>query len=279
MRLFLLPISTRRTLLYCQKLQPLPQDKLSLSDKAIARAAKLWAEWEKRERGWQKTVVNYGNKALRRIPYEEWGLKSVPSLSARRKKEEILGKEKNFLIFPESIIPSEQASQVLHTLATERESLHRSKMWWSFVGMPLCAPFALVPIIPNLPFFYLVFRAWSHYRALAGGKHIQWLLSNKFFTLSPSKVLDSVYPTRLSSYLSHNSKLLEPSSKTNTTPPDEEKMLLTQESGLQLVQFLDIPELEVEVERAIWQVETSIQQEQARDKASSTDTRTPPDEK
>ncbi|KAI1356578.1 mitochondrial K+-H+ exchange-related-domain-containing protein [Xylaria sp. FL0043] len=262
MRLFLLPISTRRTLLYCQKLQALPSEKQPLVDKLTLRAAKLWAGWEKKESGWQKSVVKYGNRALRRIPYEEWGLKSVPTLSARRREEEVIGKEKHHLIFPESIIPATRAPEVLHKLATEREGLHRSRMIWCFVGMPITAPFALVPVIPNLPFFYLVYRAWSHYRALAGGKHLQWLLTNKFFTLSPSETMDAVFTRHLgSSNLPGKSSHGESNPSDNSSPP-QERLLLTQEAGRELAQALKVPELEVELERAIWQVETAMRKEE-----------------
>ena len=51
-------------------------------------------------------------------------------------------------------------------------------------------------------------------------------------------------------------------------------MLLSQENGRELVKKLEIPELEIELERAIWQVETAIQKEREEkakppDKASS----------
>ncbi|KAI8947721.1 mitochondrial K+-H+ exchange-related-domain-containing protein [Xylaria longipes] len=265
MRIFLLPISTRRTLLYCQKLQALPSEKRPWVEKITSRAANLWAGWEKKEGGWQKSVVKYGNTALRRIPYEEWGLKSVPTLSARRREEEIIGKEKHHVIFPRSIISTTRAPEILQTLATERESLHRSRMIWCFVGMPITAPFALVPIIPNLPFFYLVYRAWSHYRALAGGKHLQWLLSKHFYTLSPWEALDTAYPRHLPS--SNPSEQESTRSSTNSSnKPDEslqapERLLLTQEGGRKLAQTLNIPELEVELERAVWQVENAIQKQ------------------
>ncbi|KAI0428296.1 mitochondrial K+-H+ exchange-related-domain-containing protein [Xylaria sp. FL1042] len=241
--------------------QALPSEKQPLVDKVTLRAAKLWAGWEKKESGWQKSVVKYGNRALSRIPFEEWGLKSVPTLSTRRREEELIGKEKHHLIFPESVIPATRAPEVLHRLATEREGLHRSRMIWCFVGMPISAPFALVPIIPNLPFFYLVYRAWSHYRALAGGKHLQWLLSNKFFTLSPSETMDAVFSrhprsSSLPGKLSHR----DSSPGDNGSPP-EERLLLTQETGRELAQALKVPELVVELERAIWQVETAIRKE------------------
>ncbi|KAK7748460.1 hypothetical protein SLS62_008616 [Diatrype stigma] len=225
MRLFLLPISTKRTLLYCQKIQVLPTAKQTLVERTTVKATKLWTDWEKKESGWQKKVVDYGNAALRRIPYEEWGLKSVPPLSTRRREEEILGHDKNVLIFPRTVIPESKALNVLKTLGTERQALHKSRLIWCFIGMPISAPFALVPIIPNLPFFYLVFRAWSHWQTAE--------------TKEPGP---------------------PPSSGDDKTAGDEQ-MLLTQENGRQLVQVLDIPELEIELERAIWQVEKAISEQ------------------
>jgi hypothetical protein len=63
------------------------------------------------------------------------------------------------------------------------------------------------------------------------------------------------------------------SDKDDMSPPGQEKLLLTQESGRKLAQALDIPELEVELERAIWQVEAAIrkQSEDAKKPASSSE--------
>jgi hypothetical protein len=105
MRLFLLPISTRRALVYCQRPNVNPADATSLLEKARVRAANLWAAWEKKESGWQHKVVTYGNQALKRIPYEEWGLKSIPALSTRRKDAEESGRDKVEVAFPASLIP------------------------------------------------------------------------------------------------------------------------------------------------------------------------------
>ena len=146
MRLFLLPISTRRTLIYAQRLNVTTTSQQSWLDKGTTRAAKIWAGWEKKESGWQRKIVDYGNQALKRIPYEEWGLKSVPPLSARRKEEELSGKEHVEVQFPSSLIPEEKVLDVLRALGTERQSLHKQRMIYCFIGMPLSAPFALVPV-------------------------------------------------------------------------------------------------------------------------------------
>lgn len=147
MRLYLLPVSTRRTLLYAQRLHVVTTTKdRNYADRGAAWAAKKWAEWEKRESGWQKKVVEYGNHAFRRIPYEEWGLKSVPPLSARRRDEELKGQDTVELVFPSKMISLQKAENVARTLATERQALHRQRLIWCFVGMPITAPFALIPM-------------------------------------------------------------------------------------------------------------------------------------
>lgn len=146
MRLFLLPISTRRTLIYCQRLNVTTTEKQGLLDKGTAKAANLWASWEKKDSGWQKRVVTWGNQALKRIPYEEWGLKSIPPLSSRREEHELSGKEKVEVLFPATFMREESISEVLRTLGTERQAIHRKKLVYSIIGMPLVAPFALVPV-------------------------------------------------------------------------------------------------------------------------------------
>lgn len=146
MRLFLLPISTRRTLIYAQKLNITTTESKTYLDQGTTRAANLWAKWEKKESGWQKKVVDYGNYALRRIAYEEWGLKSIPPLSSRKKEEELSGKEVVEVAYPGNSMSQARAMEVLQTLATERQALHRKRLIWSFVGMPISAPFAIVPM-------------------------------------------------------------------------------------------------------------------------------------
>ena len=146
MRLFLLPISTRRTLIYCQRLNITTTEKQTWLDKGTTRAANLWASWEKKESGWQKKIVDYGNQALKRIPYEEWGLKSIPPLSARRKEGDISGEEKVEVSFPPSLIPEEKVPEVLKILGTERQALHKRRMIWSFIGSMYLVTIRYYPI-------------------------------------------------------------------------------------------------------------------------------------
>ncbi|KIH93056.1 hypothetical protein SPBR_02990 [Sporothrix brasiliensis 5110] len=272
MRLFLLPISTRRTLLYCERLtEPLPHQ-MSLMDKVQNRAAKMWSGWEKKPPGsLMHRIVSSGNAGLRRIAFEEWGLKSVPPLSARKRMEEAAARAieedkenkkntdadgvgtkdtktavaKGFdsksvdVVYPSSVIPSTSVEALLTRLGTEREDLHRKRLIWCFVGMPITAPFVL------------------------------HLLANKGLVYTSSPILDAIYDKEKS--VMGETKPVgtqirrEADSNGSAVSHDEaepERLLLSNPSGSKgIADAFNAPSLELELERAIWQVETALAKE------------------
>lgn len=146
MRLFLLPINSRNTLIYAQRLNKQLTSKKTRVELISIKASERWTLWESYDKGWQKKVTTWGNQLLARVPYQEWGLKSIPPLSARRSQNEIKGEEKIELLFPGSTLPSTRVPDVLQTLVTERQAFHRQRMIWTLVGMPFTIPFALLPV-------------------------------------------------------------------------------------------------------------------------------------
>ncbi|CAK7198709.1 hypothetical protein SEUCBS139899_001373 [Sporothrix eucalyptigena] len=305
MRLFLLPISTRRTLLYCERMtEPLPHQ-MSLMDKAQNRAAKTWSDWEKKPSGSiLHRIVSSGNAGLRRIAFEEWGLKSVPPLSTRRRAEEAAAaaassgieeskdsKESKYpadmepskpveVLYPASAIAPDAVAGVLTRLATEREALHRQRLIWCFVGMPITAPFGLVPVIPNIPFFYLAYRAWSHWKALSGGKHVQYLLAKDnglVYTASP--VLDAIYAKEKAA-LEYVSLATAPIRDGEETEEPPEKLLLSNPGGSKAIaDAFNAPALELELERAVWQVDSALKKEHKEQEKSQAEQRLSQEEK
>ena len=146
MRLFLLPISSKHTLIYTQRLNQTLVAQQGYADRITAWASTKWTQWEASDKPlWQK-ITTWGNKAFARIPYQEWGLKSIPPLSARRKKEELRGKEEVDAIYPSSIIKPANVHGLLRKIATERQALHKKWMWWSIIGLPFTIPAALIPM-------------------------------------------------------------------------------------------------------------------------------------
>lgn len=126
------------------------------------------------------------------------------------------------------------------------------------------------PSIPNLPFFYLVYRAWSHYRALAGSKHIQYLLKENLVVPNPSPILDTLYSDGImkatcgSITLNPKEANAEPGDTEpllEDAPMEPEVLLLGKGDSARIAQALEMPELHAELDRAIWQVEQALGRE------------------
>ncbi|RFU35678.1 hypothetical protein B7463_g676, partial [Scytalidium lignicola] len=142
-------------------------------------------------------------------------------------------------------------------------------MMWCFVGMPITAPIALIPVIPNLPFFYLVFRAWSHWRALAGSKHLEFLLNKNLLAPQPSRILDEIYSRGKPDFGAKTNLKVGQIAPERGVPKgpnwatEQEVMVLRKEDAKQISQALEVPELEIELGRAVWQVRRILKAQEA----------------
>jgi hypothetical protein len=154
MRLFLLPISTRRALIYCQRLSQEPSAKLGLVQKSINKVPQTWAKWETAESGWKKALTEYGNRGLQRIPYQEWGLKSFPPLNDQIQAEELSDNKKFDVVFPANIVQREDVPKIMRRLASERKQLHWKRFIWSLIGIPFTIPFGLIPVLVSFDDFW-----------------------------------------------------------------------------------------------------------------------------
>ena len=150
MRLFLLPVSTRQALIYCQRVAPKPTKEIGYVDWVTKKAADTWSKWEAAEKGWQKKITEYGNRGLQRIPYQEWGLKSFPPLTPQVQAEELAEHKKFSIFYPENIIKTDDVPKVMGRLASERKNLHWKRFWWSMIGIPFTIPFGLIPVLVTL---------------------------------------------------------------------------------------------------------------------------------
>lgn len=102
--------------------------------------------WERYEKGWQKTVTNWGNQLFKRIPYQEWGLKSIPPATKARLQEIDEGRLKFQCLYPSAFMRKDGVLGVVEKLAKERQALHWQRLLWCLVGMPISAPFMIVPV-------------------------------------------------------------------------------------------------------------------------------------
>ncbi|KAE8147838.1 mitochondrial K+-H+ exchange-related-domain-containing protein [Aspergillus avenaceus] len=263
MRLFIIPISTRRALIYARPLRREHAKDLSILDRITNKAAETWAKWEEADKGWKKHLVLWGNRVQQRIPYEEWGLKSIPSLNAQRRLDESYGSKKIDVLFPGNAIKTEKLQSMLYKIATDRQDLHRKRMWWSFIACPITAPIGLIPLVPNIPFFYLAYRGWSHWRALNGSKHLEYLVEKGLLNPISLPALERLYAKRVSRALKKSDVEQPASSMVEDVEKSDDRLLLRMDDAKKLASMLEAPELALEAERAIIQVEEKLQQDGA----------------
>lgn len=96
---------------------------------------------------------------------------------------------------------------------------------------------------------------------MSGSKHIEFLLEKKLINVQSSEILNQLYSTRLPNF--QKASITDQIIKESTPDGLEtETMVLSKIDGKQIAEALKIPELEVELERAVWQVEKALKAEQ-----------------
>lgn len=90
---------------------------------------------------------------------------------------------------------------------------------------------------------------------MSGAKHIQFLLDKNLLNIQASPILGQLY--------SGGKTPFESPTGPNDPKPEgqsgvEETMLLNEAQGKEMATVLEIPELYIELKRAVWQVEKSI---------------------
>ncbi|KAJ5940954.1 hypothetical protein N7516_001122 [Penicillium verrucosum] len=259
MRLFLIPISTKRALIYARPLNKDLAKELSYLDRITTKAAETWAKWEEADKGWKMHLVRWGNRVQQRIPYEEWALKSIPSFKTQLRINGDHGKSKVDVLFPGNAVRLERIQQVVRTIATERQEIHRKRMMWSLIAAPITAPFGLVPVVPNIPFFYLAYRGWSHWRALNGSRHLEFLVEKNLLNPISLPELEQLYVKRASQTLERTTTETSYSEVAEDIEQSEDRVLLKMSDAKKLATILDAPELALEAERAIIQVNEQLE--------------------
>lgn len=298
LRLFVVPISTRRALIYARLLRNDVSKERSILDRITDKAAQTWTQWEEADKGWKTHIVSWGNRVQQRIPYEEWGLKSIPSLSSQRRIDESHGTTRVDVLFPGNAIKEEKLIPMLHQLSKERQELHRRRMWWSFIAAPLTAPIALIPMyvlcncrlacikqIAFLTFAIIEYRI-SHsstsyieaghigevgfphvpmsllhtynYQALNGSKHLQFLVEKNLLNPISYPGLMELYAKRVSRTLEETQREIPAAEMVENVEKSDDRILLRTKDAKKLATILDAPGLALEAERAVIQVSEQL---------------------
>ncbi|KAF5360635.1 hypothetical protein D9756_004997 [Leucocoprinus leucothites] len=161
-----------------------------------SKAAGIWSGFGKSKQGsWQLKVYQAGERLMDRIEFEELALKGFdPSLypSLARAPPGLEKKPRIPLIYPSSL--SSDTDSLIHfrTLLEHRVPRHRRGLYLWMIIAPFTAPFMIIPVIPNLPFFFCVWRSWSHYKAYRSSQYLHGLLKSGSIVPEPSEALDAI---------------------------------------------------------------------------------------
>ena len=111
--------------------------------------------------------------------------------------------------------------------------------------------------------------------ALSGSQHLEFLLNKGLIEPSPSSILDAAYEM---SSKSATRRKLESDPTIGKTGLEEEMMLLSPEDSKTIAASIDVPEIEVEILRAVQQVQHALKaQRELQDEKQHLDTATPRD--
>ncbi|KAK7469031.1 hypothetical protein VKT23_003525 [Stygiomarasmius scandens] len=249
---------------------------------AQTKAADTWAGFGKAPEGsWKLRVFRGGEAMVDRIDFEELALKGVdpslgptilhPDISRKGEKERERQDSKILLFYPPSIHSGDESLSYLRSLVQSRSPSHRKGFWiWMFAA-PFTAPFMLIPIIPNLPFFFCVWRSWSHYRAYRASEYLAALIRNGHIVPEPSQLLDTIYKDFAPKSLSEPSSA-EPETTSSSPNPsrsssemepllkeDTPRLLLTRDAVPAIVSAFDLKQsASADIYRALEQAKNRL---------------------
>ncbi|KAJ2448655.1 hypothetical protein EV183_005325 [Coemansia sp. RSA 2336] len=166
MRIFVVPITRARWALHCHPVNIVP----TRMTKWAATASEKWSKWAVYPKNtWRGRIYTYGESLMDRIDFREYFLKEIPT------KSEGAMLSKVDVVAP-SILGKAEVLKELRALAQKQIPYHSKWMKICCYMLPVSSLFTLVPLIPNFPFFYNLFRVYSHYKARHGAQHLLHLL-------------------------------------------------------------------------------------------------------
>ncbi|KAJ1408329.1 hypothetical protein SESBI_23611 [Sesbania bispinosa] len=201
---------------------------ISVADKPLNAKAELLVDYvaNKMNTAWvglerapdgslKKKVHGLGLWLLSRVNPSEIFLKSI--------SKDVSGVE---VIYPSSL-NAQLVRRRLRHIAMRGTIIHRKFFYGSISLIPLTSALSVLPL-PNVPFFWVLYRTYSHWRALQGSEKLFQLVSDSSKTSStyPDKKETELKDSKNESHSSH-----EPYWVLHLRPSKELESLVRQEDG------------------------------------------------
>ncbi|KAJ1803478.1 hypothetical protein LPJ75_005871 [Coemansia sp. RSA 2598] len=183
MRVFVIPITRTHWALHCHPTNSVP----TRLTRWAGTAYEKWSKWSDYPRdSWRGKIYAYGETLMDKIDFREYFLKEIPS------KSEAGTATRMDVIAPDFLSRSEIIHE-LKALAVTQTPYHSKWMKYCCYLLPVSSLFTLVPVVPNFPLFYNMFRVYSHYKAGHGAKHLLQLLESGEYDVSHDVELSRWY--------------------------------------------------------------------------------------
>ena len=215
-KILLVPLSAEKQYLYYDH-GPNAIDKVQylvrLDQWVNSKSHVLWGKMEKSKMSMNVKIVAYVKRLLNTIGWEEESFKSIPVERHLKETEcvNIYTPERRFL--EPGVLKTH-----IQGLCDTHKTRYRKHMLYCMVGIPMTLPIALIPVVPNIPCFYLMYRLYCNGKAYYGCKRLQNIISDDsrhkvveledFPTLNPApEYIDQVVEfTHLSALKPHLAK-------------------------------------------------------------------------
>lgn len=185
-------------------------------NKLTGVAAKGWDNLKTSDKSYNKKIVHWVEKFLERTPWIENSLISIPSKSAllrqayntdesnKDKKPTVSLTSINDLktdhellsipvYYPGSIISASKLKTELLSLSQNGQQYHRKQMVWNAIGIPLTLPCIIVPVVPNIPGFYLAYRLYCNLKAYLGAQHLEHIAIREDLAFQENAEIEAAY--------------------------------------------------------------------------------------
>jgi len=242
----------------------------------LNKASSFWMDLGRTDQkstfDWKRRTYVLGERLMDRIEYQEWALKGIdpamgphlisgkaPDAETQQIDNGIPKLDHIPLLYPPSLLNPDRLLKSLQNLTDHRTPHHYRRFWYCVVGMPITIPFALVPVIPNLPFFYLVYRAYSHWKAYKSSQYLSNLISQNRVQPTESKELEDIF-SQTTPPPAHTTAPEASAGKevAETSKPQDDRMLLLSHHIPMLMDKMEFPEwVRADLRRARMQVEQS----------------------
>lgn len=212
------------------------------------KAAETWASFGRAKGGWQLKTYQFGERQVDKMDFEELALKSIdpslgPSIRHPNSTSDPFDSDVHIpLHYPPSAVSGEDVVAELRQYVEHRIPVHKKgAMTWGIIA-PFTAPFMIIPIIPNLPFFFCAWRSWSHYKAYKSSLYLQSLLDKNAIIPKPSETLDAIYKAHRAASPTPSPQITRlPRSTPITSDAEHEKLLEKEAEHVLLLDKTAVP--------------------------------------